>query len=85
MALANILIDSGVVSPIVTQLERLNTNFERLLRHMNVAESASPEAEAVAALQKTYIGEPVSELEQALREHAQLAGIDWKPNVTLEI
>lgn len=75
MALANILIDSGVVAPIVAQLERLNTNFERLLRHMNVAESASPEAEAVAALQKTYIGEPASELEVALREHAKAMGM----------
>jgi hypothetical protein len=61
---------------IVRELVRLNDNFERYLDHLHVPPRASKEQIAISS-GSSYVGEPISELEQAMKEHAELTGQTW--------
>lgn len=52
---------------IVDQLERLNDNFERYLRFLKVPMGSVDEKP-----QSPFVGLPLSEFEQAIKEHAAL-------------
>lgn len=58
------------------QLSRLNDNLERLLQHLGVPSADVLNAPGVPSL---YVGEADDELIQALKEHAELRGMEWKP------
>lgn len=66
MALISLTADADVAK----QLARLNSNIERYLDFIGV-----PSADAFAAEPgRIFVGEPISELEAAIREHAELTG-----------
>lgn len=62
-------------SSIRDELIRLNNNIERYLRHLGVPTPASPEQIAISAVPSLFVGEPASEIDLAIREHAELRGI----------
>lgn len=63
------------VDAIERQLDRLNQNIERLLNHLNVRPAPPPEALATAE-KRTFVGEALDEMEQAVKEHAELLGME---------
>lgn len=67
---------------IVQQLTRLNDNFDRYLSHLGARPAASKQLRERHASEKAYVGEPTSEFEQALKEHAELTGVEYKPTET---
>jgi hypothetical protein len=66
-------------STIVSELKRLNNNFERYLQFLKVPVQASEEQQKLSETPTLFVGEPLSELELALREHAEALGHEWKP------
>lgn len=56
---------------LVLEIRRLNDNFERYLNHLRVPQAPASD---IAAYARLFIGEPVSELEMAIQEHAKLTG-----------
>lgn len=64
------------VDAAVRELSRLNDNIERYLDHLHV----SKRGESIPSKSDTlYVGEPISELEMALKEHAEALGQTWPP------
>ena len=59
----------------VLELRRLNDNLERYFDWVGVPRRDATELVGPA---KLYVGEPASELEMALREHAELTGQEMK-------
>jgi hypothetical protein len=65
-------------------LSRLNDNLERFLNHVGARPLPSKDERIRHSSEKTYVGEPMSEFEQALKEHAELTGVDYKPHAEEE-
>jgi hypothetical protein len=65
------------VTAVVTQLERLNRNLERYLAMVGAPVLADPSADS--GPKTLYVGEPISDLDLALKEHADSLGIQWPP------
>lgn len=62
---------------IANELARLNHNLERYLSHLGIRPTATPAQAALSEVPSLYVGEAASELELALREHAQERGHEW--------
>ena len=54
------------------ELIRFNNSFDRLLTHLNVPIPG----EDAGTVKSLYVGEPLSEAEAAVREHAELNGLE---------
>jgi hypothetical protein len=67
---------SSAGSQIAEQLSRLNDNIERYLDSARVPKRG--DANAVLS-RETFIGQPLSEFEQAIKEHAELLGVTYEP------
>lgn len=66
-------------SAIEEQLKRLNDNIERWLESQNIKPRRLRQVDEVAEDKfSSFIGNPVSEFEQALKEHAELTGKQLK-------
>lgn len=65
---------SDVGRQVVEQLDRLNSNFERYLSHIGAKVLPTAEEQNLVAGVSLFVGQPASELEMALREHAELLG-----------
>lgn len=57
----------------LAELRRLNDNFERLLTHLHV-----PSASQTVISGPVYVGEPATEAEMAVREHAIITGREMR-------
>lgn len=64
---------------LVDELKRLNDNFERYLDHLRVPMRGSKQEIDQSPSKSLYVGEPMSELEMAIKEHALATGHEWPP------
>lgn len=68
---------SSSIVTVCEELRRLNDNFERYLDHLRVPARGSKSEIDQSPSKSLYVGEPMSELEMAMKEHALATGQEW--------
>ncbi len=71
--------DRALIETIAEEFIRFNDNFERLLLHLKVRPAPTPEQLAASEGIGSYVGEPLDELDAAIKEHAELTGRTYDP------